>query len=243
MFAFKSDIGKIRERNEDSTCIIENDNNDFFMLVFDGMGGHKKGDVASRLAEQNMVKEFKQKKKFYGKLDMYFWLKKLVKNTNKLLNKYSSENNSSRGMGTTFSCFLVHNKHTLMCYIGDTRCYLINNNKLIQKSIDETYVEFLYETGQITKEEKLHHPSSNVITNALGCYSSVKVNLKFIKEDYDYLLLCSDGLYNMVNDDNINEIVIENDTLINKIDKLINIANENGGRDNIAIALYSKGEL
>ena len=89
MFAFKSDIGKIRERNEDSTCIIENDNNDFFMLVFDGMGGHKKGDVASRLAEQNMVKEFKQKKKFYGKLDMYFWLKKLVKNTNKLLNKYS----------------------------------------------------------------------------------------------------------------------------------------------------------
>lgn len=104
-------------------------------------------------------------------------------------------------------------------------------------------MEFLYETGQITKEEKLHHPSSNVITNALGCYNSVKVNLKFIKEDYDYLLLCSDGLYNMVNDDNINEIVIENDTLINKIDKLINLANENGGRDNIAIALYSKGEL
>ena len=129
MFAFKSDIGKIRERNEDTTCIIENDNNDFFMLVFDGMGGHKKGDIASKLAEQNMVKAFKQKKRFYGKLDMFLWLKKLVKNTNKLLNKYSSDNNSSRGMGTTFSCFLVHHKITLMCYIGDTRCYLINKNK------------------------------------------------------------------------------------------------------------------
>lgn len=240
MFAFKTDIGLLREKNEDSAYILENQNNDIFMLVFDGMGGHKKGDIASNLAQKNMIEAFKNKKEFKGKLDMYFWLKKLINDTNRLLNDYSLKNNGARGMGTTLSCFLIHKKYTLMCYIGDTRCYLIKDKKLIQKSIDETYVEFLFQTGSISNEEKRSHPSSNIITNALGCYSSVIINLQFIKEDYDYLLLCSDGLYKMVEENKMIEIINEKEILSKKVDKLIEMANKNGGRDNIAIALYGK---
>lgn len=240
MFAYKTDIGKVRKRNEDSAFIIENRFNDLFMLIFDGMGGHNRGDVASSLAQKTMVDEFQKKEKFNGKFDMYFWLKKVILKTNKILNDYSHLHNDSKGMGTTFSCYLIHKNLTLMCYIGDTRCYLINNNEIKQESIDETYVEFLYESGKITQREKQMHPQRNIITNALGCYNSVIINLRFINKPYTHLLLCSDGLYKMVNEETISKIILQEDSLENKIDKLIDLANAFGGHDNIAIALYEK---
>lgn len=240
MIAYKTDIGKVRKRNEDSAFIIQNQFDDLFMLIFDGMGGHNRGDVASSLAQKTMIEEFKKKVKFKGKFDMYFWLRKVILKTNRVLNDYSHRHNDSKGMGTTFSCYLIHNNLTLMCYIGDTRCYIIDKKEIKQKSSDETYVEFLYESGKITQKEKYHHPNKNIITNALGCYNSVIINLHFINESYSHLLLCSDGLYNMVSEDIIKEIILQEDTLENRIDKLIELANINGGQDNIAIAIYEK---
>ena len=240
MYSYKSDIGLLREKNEDMAIVMTNEHNDCFMMVFDGMGGHKHGEVASSLAEQYMIKAFKQKTKFTNKIDMYLWLKGIIRKMNKYLNEYANMSDINRGMGTTFACFLIHKDITLMCYIGDTRCYLIKNGNIEQKSVDETYVHFLYETGSISYEEMEHHPSKNIITNALGCYPTVIINLKFIKNDYDGLLLCSDGLYNMVNNQTISQIISNNDDLNKCTDCLIDEANKNGGKDNIAVAIMMK---
>lgn len=240
MFVYKSNIGLVREKNEDQAFVITNSDNDIFMMVFDGMGGHKNGDKASCFAKEYMVNAFNKKKKFVSRFDMKLWLKKLVKSTNKFLLKYS-KNNNLKGMGTTFSCYLIHKQFTLMCYIGDTRCYLVKDNVLIQKSNDETYVNYLFETGKITKDELATHPHKNIITNALGCYLNLIVNLKFINDNYDSLLICSDGLYNMVSDSLISEIIMHNNSDLDSCaDELIGMANKMGGRDNISIALYVK---
>ena len=239
MFAYKVDIGLVRENNEDASYIIKKDNNDVLMMVFDGMGGHMYGDVASQLALDFIKNEFEKKKKFYHKMDMYFWLRRVLLKTNKYLFEYSKKN-KLRGMGTTFACFLIHGKHTLMAYLGDSRCYLVKNNQLKLVSNDETYVNFLYESGKITEEEKLNHPQKNVITNALGCYLSVIINLEFIKEEYEGLLLCSDGLYNMVNEEDISATIKLGNNCEECVNVLINKANQKGGKDNIAVALYLK---
>ena len=239
-FSFKTDIGKYRKKNEDSTIIVENDSHDVFMLAFDGMGGHNLGDLASSLAEDYLVKSFYKKKKFFTKLDMKCWLRRTVRKTNEYLFKYTNNVPSSKGMGTTFTCYLIHKNTVLMCYIGDTRAYVIKDKKMTQESIDETYVEYLYRLGRLKREDMKNHPSKHVITNALGCYEQISINLKFISGDYDYLLLCSDGLYNMVNEEKIVDIIYSN-----KVDDipdiLIKEANDAGGLDNIAIALYKKG--
>ena len=240
MFAYKDDIGLVRKNNEDASYIIKKDNNDLLMMVFDGMGGHMFGDVASSLALEFIKTQFEEKKRFLNKLDMYFWLRKLIFKTNKYLYKYSKEHNL-RGMGTTFACYLVHGKYTLMAYLGDSRCYLITDNGLKQMSNDETYVNFLYQSGKITLEEMKTHPQKNVITNAFGCYLNVVINVKFIKEDYRGLLLCSDGLYNMVSDEEIYSLIQNNSLDYQKcVEALIDKANENGGKDNIAVAIYQK---
>ena len=239
-FSFKTDIGKYRKKNEDSTIIVENDSHDIFMMAMDGMGGHNLGDLASSLAEDYLIKAFNKKKKFLCKLDMKWWLRRTIKKTNDYLFKYTNNVPSSKGMGTTFTCYLIHKNTVLMCYIGDTRAYIIKDKKMIQQSIDETYVEYLYRLGRLKREDMKNHPSKHVITNALGCYEQISINLKFIKDEYDYLLLCSDGLYNMVNEDKIAEIIYDNN-LDEAVDILIKEANEAGGLDNIAIALYKKG--
>lgn len=240
MFAYKEHIGLVRKNNEDTSYIIKKDNNDLLMMVFDGMGGHMYGDVASSLALEFIKNEFIKKKKFFSKLDMHLWLKKLLLKANKYLYNYSKENNL-RGMGTTFACFLIHDKYTLMAYLGDSRCYLITDNGLKLVSNDETYVNFLYQSGKITEEEKKNHPQKNVITNALGCYLSVIINIEFIKEDYNGLLVCSDGLYNMVSENEIYRCIEDTKNDCNKcVDLLIDKANENGGIDNIAVAIYQK---
>lgn len=243
MFAYKDDIGLVRSNNEDNAYIIKKDNNDILMMVFDGMGGHMYGDVASSLALDFIKNEFNKKKKFYGKMNMHSWLKNTILKTNKYLYEYSKIN-KLRGMGTTFACFLIHKKHTLMAYLGDSRCYLIKENEIKLISSDETYVNFLYESGKISLEEKNNHPQKNVITNALGCYLSIIVNIGFIKEDYNGLLLCSDGLYNMVDEKSIFSIIKKYETNCEKcVNYLIKKANKNGGKDNIAVAIYQKEQI
>ena len=238
-FSYATDIGKVREKNEDSAMILTNAYGDVFMMVFDGMGGHNQGDIAANLAQSYLCKKFKQKDGYRGKMDMKFWLKKALKSTNRYLNEYHLFDEQSKGMGTTFACYLIHGKHVLMGYIGDTRAYLIKDGGIHQNSTDETYVQFLYESGKITKEEMATHPSRHVVTNALGCYPTVIINTGFIRDPFDYLLLCSDGLYNMVKDHKICSVIEENGSDVEKsICDLIDLANRNGGRDNIAIAIY-----
>lgn len=241
-YGFGVDIGKVREKNEDAANIVKNNYGDIFMIVLDGMGGHNQGDFASLQAMNFICKSFESKENFSNNFSAKFWMKNVLKKANKYLNDYAKIDSSSKGMGTTLASFLLHDNRTIMSYIGDTRAYIIKENIIKQVSEDETYVQFLYEAGKIKKEEMATHPSRHVVTNALGCYKSVIINVKEIKEDYDYLLLCSDGLYNMVNEEDISNIIRNGTSVKSSIDELISLANKNGGVDNIAICIYKKGD-
>ena len=239
-YAYGSHIGKIRDKNEDAAVVVENVHGDIFMMVFDGMGGHNLGDVASYQAQLFLSKEFYKKKKFSGKIDMKLWLKKALKKTNTFLNKLALDYPNCKGMGTTFAGYLIHKNYVLMGYLGDTRAYLIKDDGISQRSLDETYVQFLYENGKITKEQMKTHHSKHIVTNALGCYPRASINVSFVNDDYDYLLLCSDGLYNMVDEFEIIKIIKQDKNLNMIVNELIDKANDNGGNDNIAISLYKK---
>ena len=239
-YAYGSHIGKIRDKNEDSAIVIENTHGDIFMMVFDGMGGQNLGDVASYQEQLFLTKEFNRKKKFNGKFDMKCWFKNVLKKTNTFLNRLALDYPNCKGMGTTFAGYLIHKNKVLVGYLGDTRAYLLKDEGISQRSIDETYVQFLYENGKITKEQMKTHKSKHIVTNALGCYPKATINVSFVNDDFDYLLLCSDGLYNMVDEFECARIIRQDKELDTIVNELIELANANGGNDNIAISVYKK---
>ena len=242
-FAYAFDKGKIRERNEDSAIVLQNNYGDVFMMVLDGIGGHNQGDIASKIAQQFLVERFIKKGKFLSKIDMQSFLRKSINDCNRYLVKLNKESlKSGKVMGTTLSCYLIHDDKVLLAYLGDSRAYLINKKKMKQLSMDETYVQYLYEKGKINKKEMALHPSRHVLTNAVGCYHHIYINMTFINEEFDYLLLCSDGLYNELSDKKMAYLIYQGHSLNSSCVNLIKQANLAGGKDNIALALYKKGD-
>ena len=132
----------------------------------------------------------------------------------------------------------IRKDQTLLCNVGDSRCYIMTEGQLCQVSEDQTYVQFLYKTGKIKKEEIENHPKKHVLMNALGTYPSLSVVTSEITTSYDAILLCSDGLYNMLSDQEMEDILnIQTISTSDKIEMLIDKANKKGGKDNIAVVL------
>ena len=171
----------------------------------------------------------------YLKIVNYF---KELKKANKEVNLLGSSKLEYLDMGTTLCLVAIRKDKTLLCNVGDSRCYILINGQLCQVSEDQTYVQFLYKTGKIKKEEMDTHPKRHVLMNALGTYPSLSVATTEITNAYDAILLCSDGLYNMLSDQEIEDVLnIETLSTSDKIDLLISRANKKGGKDNIAIVL------
>ena len=181
-YAFETNPGKVREKNEDTCLIVENKYGDVLMMVLDGMGGHSKGDLASNKAKEYISSQFVDKHFFSFKIKS--WIKKVLRKTNSMLFRLSNEQPRLKGMGTTVTLFLIHKNKTYLSYIGDSRGYIVKGDNIIQKSVDETYVEFLFEQGKITRDEMLTHPQRNVLTNSLGGYDKVQVNILEITDNY-----------------------------------------------------------
>ncbi|MDD6302086.1 MAG: Stp1/IreP family PP2C-type Ser/Thr phosphatase [Bacillales bacterium] len=236
-YAYKSDRGLVRDKNEDNACIIKFDSGDVLMMVLDGMGGHNKGEKASSMAMDIIIDEFKENNKFKTLFGIKNHLIKAIKKANREVNDLSVNNLQYQDMGTTLIAAYIHNNKVIMANIGDSRLYDISNQNISQISEDQTYVQFLYKTGKITKEDMKIHPKRHVLMNALGTYPSISIDLKVIDLPKDKLLLCSDGLYNMLTDIEINTLIQVEKTTDEKVDILIQKANERGGLDNIAIAL------
>ena len=144
------------------------------------------------------------------------------------------------GMGTTLILGYIRNEKLLMCNIGDSRLYSYDENNLEQLSEDQTYVQFLYKTGKIKKEDIKIHPKRNVLMNALGTYPSLSIVTKIFNEKPKKIMVCSDGLYNLVEEEDVLSILNLKVDLNTKIDLLIDKANENGGTDNIAVGLLEE---
>lgn len=237
-FAYKTDIGKVRLTNEDQAMATINSRGNVLLLVCDGMGGQNKGDYASNLAKTTIIDAFNDKRRFFNKFDALHWVSKTVRYVNKSINDVAAKNKTYEGMGTTLTMVLIVKDYMVLAQVGDSRCYSYRLWEFNQISEDQTYVAYLYRTGQISKEEMKTHPKRHVLMNALGYYPSLDLDVHVLPYRNETLLLCSDGLYNNLNENDIASVIKGNDTVDQKVKELISLANANGGSDNIAVVIW-----
>lgn len=246
-----SDVGRKRTANEDSHY-ADSDLNLF--IVADGMGGHAAGEVASKIAVES-IKDFIRNTKtdkditwpyeFDESLSMAGnRLKTAIQSAHAKVLETTSLKKELQGMATTVVSVLVENGKAEVAHVGDSRAYLIRDNKLIQITSDHSWVNEQLRSGAITSQQARNHPYRNIVTRALGGPNPVDVDVteEEMKEG-DIVLLCSDGLNTMIPDDQILKIVDDNKEDLEKAcEELINAANQNGGEDNVTAILikYSK---
>lgn len=238
-FAYRTDIGKVRLSNEDQAIALTNASGNVLLVVCDGMGGQNKGDLASSLAVHTVITSFKSHRGFANSYFGKMWVSKAIREANKSIYEQSQSNPNYRGMGTTLTLLLIIKDIAIIGHVGDSRCYFLkNHHDLVQMTEDQTYVAYLVRTEQITPEEALTHPKRHVLMNALGIYPSASIDMKVVPYLNEEVLICSDGLYNNVPEEDIAAIIKGNDTVEMKVNELIAIGNKNGGSDNIAVVLW-----
>ncbi len=236
-----TDVGKVRDHNEDSVIICENKNGEILMAVADGMGGHKAGEIASSIAITHVDKKFSDLDSIGTYEEAVTWIKDTVSAVNMLIYKYTEENPQSVGMGTTLVLSLLTKDYLIFGNIGDSSGYVIRNNKLHKITQDHTLVSLLISTGELTDEEARRHPRKNVLMKALGAGANIEMDIFHVENEINGILLCSDGLTNMLDDDQIVKVLIEDSLIEDKLHKLIVKSNNRGGTDNISIAYLNKG--
>jgi protein phosphatase len=247
-----SDVGLQREHNEDSFCILPE--YDLF-VVADGMGGHKAGDVASRMATHTIATFFRATQSEDATWPFHFdphlsmaenRLITGIKLANKQIFDASLANHAVHGMGTTIvtALFSRERKAMYVAHVGDSRCYLIRDGQITQLTRDHSLLnDYLLVMPEMTKEQQAELPK-NVITRALGMQDSVAVDLVPAQpQPGDRYVLCSDGLSGMVSDEEIRDIVLgAKDDPEEAARKLVECANEHGGEDNCTVVLLAVAE-
>lgn len=232
----KTDIGKAREMNQDYYYVSSPESNVQLYILADGMGGYNGGDVASKLAVET-VKNYIENN--FNKIEpQKEQILQLVKNAAEYANtavyEKSKTSEDLQGMGTTLDICLIYNNKVYIGHVGDSRIYLIRKDIIRKLTKDHSYVQKLLEDGKITREEANHHPKKNMLIKALGCTEYVEPDIRARNiEKQDILLMCSDGLTNMVEESVIYKLVKENPQTAPE--KLVNLANEAGGYDNITV--------
>lgn len=241
-YNYLTDPGKVRERNEDSVVIVENKAGEILMCVADGMGGHKDGEVASSIAITHIGKRFKDISSVGNKDDAINWIQSTVSEANVEIFKYVAEHPESKGMGTTMVLAVLTPTFLLFGNIGDSSGYVIKNKKLHKVTIDHTLVNLLVKSGELTEEEAKEHPRKNVLMKALGATPTVDIDIFNVELGIDGIMLCSDGLTNMLTDAQITKVLNSDISIEDKLKKLIFKCNNRGGNDNISVALLYKEE-
>ena len=239
---YLTDPGKVRTHNEDSVVVMTNEAGEKLMIVADGMGGPRSGEIASSIVVSHVGKSFTDKKQLGTKEEAKEWMKNVISESNVLIYKYTIDNPDSMGMGTTIVMSLITNDYLLFGNIGDSSGYVLKNNHLHKITVDHTLVNLLVKSGELTEEEAREHPRRNVLMRALGTNMSVEMDIFDVETDVDGVLLCSDGLTNMLKDEQIVKVLIEDIPVENKVKKLIVKCNNRGGTDNISIAYLEKKE-
>ena len=233
---FLTDVGKVRDHNEDSVTILENANKEYLLVVADGMGGHKAGEVASSMAVNHITSKFETLETLGDKQTAINWIREEVAAINKSIFDYTAIYEESKGMGTTFVAALFTKDYLLFANVGDSSGYVYKNNKLYRVTKPHTLVNLLVESGELTPEEAEHHPRKNILMRALGANNPAEVDIFDVDTDIDGIFLCSDGLTTMLNDTQIEKVLSGEGTLEEKVTKLIRKSNIRGGTDNISIA-------
>lgn len=234
-----SDKGKVRENNEDACGQFvpaekdEQAQKGILFLVADGMGGHRGGEIASRLAVEAIVSAFTQSQE----TDRAGVLVSAFEHANTLILTESTTDTTLFGMGTTCTAIALHGSHAYFAHVGDSRAYCQRGDQLTQMTNDHSLVGEMVRSGIITDEDARTHPRRNVITRSLGIQESLMTdtpNSPFEVMAGDTFLLCSDGLTSFVEDDEIARVLAGND-VDSQCETLVRLANDGGGKDNITV--------
>lgn len=249
-----TDIGMVRSTNQDSHILTKYSDKTCLCVVCDGMGGAKGGETASKLAAETftgVITEFiqpflGQKEKGFSVNDVKKAMKRALMLANEAVYDMSRNDPHLRGMGTTLVAALVIGNNVFCLNVGDSRMYFMKGSKIKQITKDHSYVQHLLDIGKITKDDLEYQLNKNIITRAVGTEITVDPDIyKSSVSDGTFILLCTDGLCNFVDDETICDIV-SNEFVSRGVDeiglnirarKLIDTANNNGGGDNITVAL------
>ena len=238
---YQTDPGKVRSHNEDSVTIVKNLSGDYLLLVADGMGGHKAGEVASSVAVTTIGSRFQSLSSLGSKRDAITWLKEIIEEVNTTIIKYAEEHVNATGLGTTLVCAVLTKDYLIFANVGDSSGFVFKSGKLYKVTKDHTLVNILVESGELRPEEAENHPQKNVLMKALGAAPKIEPDIFDVETTVDGILLCSDGLTNMVSKEQIERVLNDKELDINeKIDKLILKSNLRGGNDNISVAFLSR---
>lgn len=233
-----SDVGCARANNEDSGSIVRdsssNQGSRLLVVVADGMGGHNAGEIASSTAISVIEAA-------YGRMqaEPAIQLKEALENANLTIHRKSTRNAETDGMGTTCTALLLQDGYAYSAHVGDSRMYLIRNDAIYLMTEDHSAVMELVKTGKLTLEEARHHPDKNLVTRCLGTRPQVEVSSwpePLPLHPGDHFLLCSDGLYDQVEDDEILAIVPPR-TAAAACEELVRVAKERGAPDNVTVAV------
>lgn len=239
---YLTDTGIVRDHNEDSVIIVENNDGATLLAVADGMGGHRAGEVASSIAISYLSKRFVEGFFKMNKAEAVEWIKTSVNEINNQIFKHTEENPESKGMGTTLVLAIVTDEYILFGNIGDSSGFVMKDNKIHKVTHDHTLVNLLLAAGELTEEEAKNHPKKNILMNALGINDPIEIDVFDCTMEIDDILLCSDGLTTMVTEDQIEKVLLEDLSVEDKVIKLIKKANNRGGNDNISIAYLTKNK-
>lgn len=237
-----SDVGCVRELNEDSGTYIQPDDPELLrskgllIVVADGMGGHSAGEVASRLAIDVITRAY-----YEDEGDPRSALENAFHEANNAIHKAAEKDASKNGMGTTCTALVLQNGTAISAHVGDSRLYLVREGAIYLMTEDHSAVMEMVKVGLITLEQARHHPEKNVILRAMGSHAEVEVTTwqePFPVRAGDRFLLCSDGLYDLVEDEEIKRIVMLS-APPTACESLIALAKERGGHDNITVGIVS----
>lgn len=231
----KTDVGKKRKTNQDCVYTREKPigNLPNLFAVADGMGGHRAGDLASRYTIENLAASVSED----NETDPIQILSNAIRKANEKLVELAASDKDLNGMGTTLVACSIRGNNMYVASIGDSRLYVINQS-MKQITNDHSLVQEMVKIGELRPDEAKRHPDRNIITRAIGITGDANVDffdLRLQKEDV--ILLCTDGLTNMVEDDLIFETVHSSRDIVEMVEELVRLANVNGGRDNIGVVM------
>lgn len=233
--AYLTDKGRTRELNEDYVYASEKPvgNLPNLFIVADGMGGHKAGDYASDFTVKTMIEEIERS--FEKNPSIIF--QKAIAVANRKLREIASQDLSKKGMGTTVVAATCMGRYLQIANVGDSRLYVVNDT-ITQITTDHSYVEEMIRRGNLERENARSNPNKNIITRAVGAKNDIQVDIYVVElKPGDLLLMCSDGLSNMLEDEEMRMIIKRQRDIMEMAEELVKAANENGGKDNISVIL------
>lgn len=235
-----SDIGRKRKQNQDSFYCGENDRGEYLGIICDGIGGGKAGDVASKIACEWISQAFLGRKAIISDRKNRQWLNEIISNVNDEIFSQATSTRSQKGMGTTLAGVLVTSRATYVFHLGDSRVYALYNDDFVCLTEDHNLASDLVKSGELKLKDALKHPRGSMLTNALGIWGSVNIDINKIKSNYDLLMISSDGLHGYVSDKDIKSILTANIMIEDKVKLLVRESNEIGGYDNVSVIIMSK---